>query len=202
MVFNCSGESGAGKTESAKLILQYLALLSGKHSQLEEKILSSGPILEAFGNACTVRNNNSSRFGKFIQIQFSPEGVIKGGKINEYILEKSRIVKQAPNERNYHVFYQFIKSVTEKEKAELRLESVSSYYYLKQGNLFDLTSVDDKEDFEKLKNALDNFGIPTSVQNDAFKTLALILHLGNIEFVAKKDTEECCVKDKKRKFLK
>ncbi|XP_034100634.1 myosin-VIIa isoform X2 [Drosophila albomicans] len=191
-----SGESGAGKTESTKLILQYLAAISGKHSWIEQQIIESNPIMEAFGNAKTVRNDNSSRFGKYIDIRFTPDGAIQGARIQQYLLEKSRIVFQSRDERNYHIFYAMLAGLSAAERARLQLEeqSPSQYHYLAQGGCFTLPGKQDAKDFADIRAALKVLSFKPDELWSILSLLAAILHLGNLRFkaieVANLDTAE------------
>lgn len=187
-----SGESGAGKTVSAKFIMRYFATVedpdhprkkSGNDSlsRTEEQILATNPIMEAFGNAKTTRNDNSSRFGKYLEILFNDDIDIIGAKIRTYLLERSRLVFQPAVERNYHIFYQLCAGASESEKEELGLTSVEDFHYLNQGGEPKLQNVDDAEEFAVTKSALHTIGIDATVQMEIFKILAALLHMGNIE---------------------
>ncbi|KAK2177934.1 hypothetical protein NP493_569g01006 [Ridgeia piscesae] len=177
-----SGESGAGKTESTKLIMQYLAAVNkGSNSIITEQILEANPLLESFGNAKTIRNDNSSRFGKYVELYFR-RGAIVGAKTSEYLLEKSRIVSQAADERNYHVFYELLKGLTEEEMKKYGLKSASQYFYLNQGGSCDIASKNDEEDFRKLRGAMEILSFTTKEQESIYRILACVLHVGNIYF--------------------
>ncbi|KAL0491036.1 myosin I heavy chain [Acrasis kona] len=181
-----SGESGAGKTEASKLIMQYIAAVSGKSDGVEKVkriILESNPLLEAFGNAKTIRNNNSSRFGKYFEIQFDAGGDPKGGKITNYLLEKSRVVSQSKNERNFHIFYQLLVGATQREKDEFGLTRPEDYAYLNKGGCYTVDGIDDVAEFKDTKRAMDVMGITQQEQKNIFQLLAGILWLGNIQFV-------------------
>lgn len=179
---NFSGESGAGKTESTKLILQYLATVSGKHSWIEQQIQETNPVLEAFGNAKTVRNDNSSRFGKYIHINFNSKGSIDGAKIEQYLLEKSRIVFQNSGERNYHIFYCLLAGLSSDEKKRLELAEASSYEYLKGGKVLTCESRNDSSDFKDIRAAMKVLNFSDLDIWNIFQLLAAILHLGNMKY--------------------
>ncbi|KAK3399014.1 putative myosin MYO2 [Sordaria brevicollis] len=193
-----SGESGAGKTVSAKYIMRYFAtrespdspgsrVKKGGHesmSQTEEAILATNPIMEAFGNAKTTRNDNSSRFGKYIEIMFDKGTNIIGAKIRTYLLERSRLVFQPLKERNYHIFYQLVAGVTDKERQELGLLPVEQFEYLNQGNTPTIDGVDDKAEFNATKASLKTIGVDEGKQTEIFKLLAGLLHLGNVKIGA------------------
>eukprot|EP01125_Pyxidicula_operculata_P000679 TRINITY_DN1065_c0_g1_i2.p1 TRINITY_DN1065_c0_g1~~TRINITY_DN1065_c0_g1_i2.p1 ORF type:complete len:1017 (+),score=306.82 TRINITY_DN1065_c0_g1_i2:263-3313(+) len=197
-----SGESGAGKTEATKYILQYLTVATGYGQDgvmddLSDRILATNPVLEAFGNAKTVRNNNSSRFGKFISIAFTSGGKISGAFIDNYLLETTRVVFQAPNERNYHIFYQLIAGVNDNERREyLVYDNPQAYKYLTNGAI-KVDHTDDKANFLKLKQSLDTLGITPQEQSDLFSLVSGIMHLGNIEFQGEKNDEAVSIKDVK-----
>uniref|UniRef100_A0A096LUU3 Si:ch73-194h10.2 n=1 Tax=Poecilia formosa TaxID=48698 RepID=A0A096LUU3_POEFO len=177
-----SGESGAGKTESTKLMLQFLAAVSGQHSWIEQQILEANPILEAFGNAKTVRNDNSSRFGKYIDISFSKGGAIEGARVEQYLLEKSRVCRQAPEERNYHIFYYMLMGMAPDQKKILSLGTAAEYKYLTMGKCTSCEGRDDVKEYAHFRSALK---ILTFTETDSWeisKLLAAILHLGNVEF--------------------
>ncbi|OCH95234.1 hypothetical protein OBBRIDRAFT_816659 [Obba rivulosa] len=193
-----SGESGAGKTESAKFIMRYLASVNppdskskprtkislDESSEVERQILATNPVLEAFGNAKTTRNDNSSRFGKYIQILFDGQQEIVGARIRTYLLERSRVVFQPLIERNYHIFYQLCAGAPLKERKDLGLDTdVSKFLYLNQGGpqSTPIAGVDDAEEFRQTQTALSTIGISVEKQWAVFKLLSALLHLGNIK---------------------
>ncbi|XP_043688998.1 myosin-2-like isoform X2 [Telopea speciosissima] len=176
-----SGESGAGKTETAKVAMQYLATLGGG-SGIEYEILQTNCILEAFGNAKTSRNNNSSRFGKLIEIHFSRTGKICGAKIQTFLLEKSRVVQLAEGERSYHIFYQLCAGAPPFLKERLNLKLASEYEYLKQSNCLTIDDIDDVQKFHILMEALHIVQLGKEDQENIFAMLAAVLWLGNISF--------------------
>ncbi|CAL8273247.1 unnamed protein product [Arctogadus glacialis] len=177
-----SGESGAGKTESAKLMLQYLAAVSGQRSWIEQQILEANPILEAFGNAKTIRNDNSSRFGKYIDINFNTQGAIEGARIEQYLLEKSRVCRQAPEERNYHIFYYMLVGMTPQQKTKLSLGNASDYNYLTMGKCTTCEGRDDITEYTHFLSALKILMFSDSDSWEISRLLAAILHLGNVKF--------------------
>ncbi|XP_022732053.1 myosin-15-like isoform X2 [Durio zibethinus] len=197
-----SGESGAGKTETTKLIMQYLTFVGGHAAgddrSVEQQVLESNPLLEAFGNARTVRNDNSSRFGKFVEIQFDANGRISGAAIRTYLLERSRVVQITDPERNYHCFYQLCASGKDAEK--YKLGHPSHCHYLNQSKTYELEGVSSAEEYMKTRRAMDIVGINHEDQEAIFRTLAAILHLGNIEFSPGREHDSSVIKDQKSTF--
>ncbi|KAM9311371.1 unconventional myosin-Va isoform 1-T1 [Gastrophryne carolinensis] len=192
-----SGESGAGKTVSAKYAMRYFATVSGSASDanVEEKVLASNPIMEAIGNAKTTRNDNSSRFGKYIEIGFDKRYRIIGAHMRTYLLEKSRVVFQAEEERNYHIFYQLCASASLPEFSMLKLGSAKSFHYTKQGGSPKIEGVDDAKELRNTRQACALLGIGDEYQLGIFRILSSILHLGNVEFKSR-DSDSCLVPPK------
>ncbi|XP_051512655.1 unconventional myosin-Va [Myxocyprinus asiaticus] len=178
-----SGESGAGKTVSAKYAMRYFATVSGSASEasVEEKVLASNPIMESIGNAKTTRNDNSSRFGKYIEIGFDKKYHITGANMRTYLLEKSRVVFQADEERNYHIFYQLCASAKLPEFKALKLGMANDFHYTKQGRNPVIDGVDDAKEMSSTRNAFTLLGVNETYQMGLFQILASILHLGNVE---------------------
>uniref|UniRef100_A0A5F8GKQ4 Myosin IE n=1 Tax=Monodelphis domestica TaxID=13616 RepID=A0A5F8GKQ4_MONDO len=180
-----SGESGAGKTVAAKYIMSYISRISGggpKVQHVKDIILQSNPLLEAFGNAKTVRNNNSSRFGKYFEIQFSPGGEPDGGKISNFLLEKSRVVMRNPGERSFHIFYQLIEGASAEQKHSLGITSMDYYYYLSLSGSYKVDDIDDRREFQETLHAMNVIGIFAEEQALVLQIVAGVLHLGNISF--------------------
>lgn len=191
-----SGESGAGKSEATKLILQFLTDVShkasaavqtstsGPISNLEAQILAANPILEAFGNAKTLRNNNSSRFGKLITVNFDQKGSIVGGGIINYLLEKSRVVFQTAGERNYHIFYQLL-SAAETDPAmtsEMKLQAPELFAFTSKSGVTHVDGISDDKDFDEMRNSMNILQFPPDIQHEVFRIVAGVLHFGNLKF--------------------
>eukprot|EP01132_Coremiostelium_polycephalum_P006082 gene6082-7579_t len=180
-----SGESGAGKTEASKYIMQYIASITGSSSEVEKVktlILESNPLLEAFGNAKTLRNNNSSRFGKYMEIQFNYACDPEGGKITNYLLEKSRVVSQTAGERNFHIFYQLLAGASQEEREKLNLLTPDHYSYLNKSKTYTADGIDDQAGFKATKHAMKVVGITDEEQYEIFRLLSAILLMGNLTF--------------------
>ncbi|KAJ8249255.1 hypothetical protein GJAV_G00232830 [Gymnothorax javanicus] len=199
-----SGESGSGKTQSTNFLIHHLTALSQKGfaSGVEQIILGAGPVLEAFGNAKTAHNNNSSRFGKFIQVNYQESGTVRGAYVEKYLLEKSRLVYQEHNERNYHVFYYLLAGASEEERTAFHLKKPEEYHYLNQmtkkplrlhwesnyesePDCFTVEGEDLKHDFERLQLAMEMVGFLPATRKRIFTLLSAILHLGNIRYKKK-----------------
>ncbi|KAG6576036.1 Myosin-11, partial [Cucurbita argyrosperma subsp. sororia] len=198
-----SGESGAGKTETTKMLMCYLAFLGGKAASegrsVQQQVLESNPVLEAFGNAKTVRNNNSSRFGKFVEIQFDKKGRISGAAIRTYLLERSRVCQISDPERNYHCFY-LLCAAPPQERERYKLGNPKSFHYLNQSNCYELAGVNDAHDYLATKRAMDIVGIGEQEQDAIFRVVAAILHLGNVDFAKGEESDSSFIKDEESKF--
>ncbi|KAJ8451192.1 hypothetical protein Cgig2_013964 [Carnegiea gigantea] len=198
-----SGESGAGKTETTKSLMHYLAYMGGTASaegrSVEQQVLESNPVLEAFGNAKTVRNNNSSRFGKFVELQFDRRGRISGAAIRTYLLERSRVCQVSDPERNYHCFYMLC-SAPKEDVERLKLDNPRTFHYLNQSNCYEVDAIDDAKEYIATRRAMDVVGICPDEQDAIFRVVAAILHLGNIEFTKGSESDSSEPKDEKSRF--
>ncbi|CAL9245944.1 unnamed protein product [Arabidopsis halleri] len=198
-----SGESGSGKTETTKMLMRYLAYFGGHTAAegrtVENQVLESNPVLEAFGNAKTVKNNNSSRFGKFVEIQFDDVGRISGAAIRTYLLERSRVCQVSDPERNYHCFYLLCAAPPE-DVERFKLGDPKSFRYLNQSSCYELDGVNDAEEYLATRRAMDVVGISEKEQDAIFRVVAAILHLGNIEFSKGEDADSSSVKDEQSMF--
>ncbi|XP_065149801.1 myosin-10 isoform X1 [Paramisgurnus dabryanus] len=210
----CTGESGAGKTENTKKVIQYLAHVASSHKgrkdhnippespkalklqngilfygELERQLLQANPILEAFGNAKTVKNDNSSRFGKFIRINFDVTGYIVGANIETYLLEKSRAVRQAKDERTFHVFYQLLAGSGEHLKSDLLLEGFNNYRFLSNGNI-PIPGQQDKDNFQETMEAMRIMSFSDEEILSMLKVVSAVLQFGNIVFKKERNTDQ------------
>ena len=198
-----TGESGAGKTENTKKVISYFATIcsSGKRKEgeasLEDKIVQTNPVLEAWGNAKTVRNDNSSRFGKFIRIHFNSSGKLSGADMVVYLLEKSRLTYQQPLERCYHAFYNIMSDQVPDLKEKCLLSNdIKDYWFVSQGKLT-VPSIDDKEDMQFADEAFDVLGFSNQMKYEVFKNTACMMHMGNMckDFVPVGKEEQAEIKD-------
>ncbi|KAM9313263.1 unconventional myosin-Vc [Gastrophryne carolinensis] len=194
-----SGESGAGKTVSARYGMRYFATVSKSNSKanVEDRVLASNPITEAIGNAKTTRNDNSSRFGKYTEISFDRRYRIIGANLRTYLLEKSRVVFQSENERNYHIFYQLCASASLPEFKKLYLMSAEKFNYTNMGGCIEIDGVDDRKDMIDTQKTFHLLGLNVDFQMDVFKILAAVLHLGNVQIKRVSDDKSSVSKDDK-----
>ncbi|XP_054741862.1 myosin heavy chain, muscle isoform X23 [Anastrepha obliqua] len=186
-----TGESGAGKTENTKKVIAYFATVGASTKKdesqknkgsLEDQVVQTNPVLEAFGNAKTVRNDNSSRFGKFIRIHFGPSGKLAGADIETYLLEKARVISQQSLERSYHIFYQIMSGSVPGVKAYCLLtNNVYDYHIVSQGKVT-VASIDDNEEFQLTDQAFDILGFTAQEKQDVYKITAAVMHMGGMKF--------------------
>ncbi|XP_034554514.1 myosin-10 [Notolabrus celidotus] len=207
----CTGESGAGKTENTKKVIQYLAHVASSHKggtpgrnkeaiqsmqygELERQLLQANPILEAFGNAKTVKNDNSSRFGKFIRINFDVAGYIVGANIETYLLEKSRATRQAKDERTFHVFYQMLCGAPEATRADLLLGTADQYRFLSGGSI-PVPGQSDADNFTQTVDSMSIMGITPEESTSMMKVISAVLQFGNISFMKEKNHDQASMPD-------
>ncbi|XP_062853394.1 myosin-9-like isoform X1 [Trichomycterus rosablanca] len=203
----CTGESGAGKTENTKKVIQYLAYVASSsktkkdpsstslsHGELEKQLLQANPILEAFGNAKTVKNDNSSRFGKFIRINFDVNGYIVGANIETYLLEKSRAIRQAKDERAFHIFYYLLSGAGDKLRSELCLEDYGKYRFLSNGKVT-IPGQQDKDLYSDTMDAFKIMSIPEDEQTGLLKVVSSVLQLGNVTFKKERNSDQASMPD-------
>lgn len=204
----CTGESGAGKTENTKKVIQYLAFVAASNrasqrpsvsnihiqGELENQLLQANPILEAFGNAKTIKNDNSSRFGKFIRINFDSSGYISGANIESYLLEKSRAVRQANDERCFHIFYQFMIGATPQQRKEFLLDDIRNYRFLTNGYV-PVSGVDDTQEFRMTVEAMTIMGISPEDQAAILRVISAVLMFGNMTFKRERNNDQATMPD-------
>ncbi|KAM6913340.1 myosin-14-like [Lycodopsis pacificus] len=206
----CTGESGAGKTENTKKVIQYLAVVASSHKskkdanpqqagslaygELEKQLLQANPILEAFGNAKTIKNDNSSRFGKFIKLNFDVAGYLVGANIDTYLLEKSRCIRQGNTERAFHIFYYMVAGAKDKLKEELLLEDFSSYRFLVAGHV-EISGQEDDEMFIETLEAMEIMGFTEEERTGMMKVVSTVLQLGNVKFEKERNSEQATMPD-------
>merc|ERR1719285_1691312 len=207
----CTGESGAGKTENTKKVIQYLAYVAASKpkgsshaptsndgglnfGELEQRLLKANPILEAFGNAKTVKNDNSSRFGKFIRINFDASGYIAGANIETYLLEKARIIRQAPDERTFHIFYQLLTGASQELKSQMILEDARNYTFMTKGAVR-VPGIEDVEEFQMTQNAMKVMGISDEDMGSIWRVISASLLFGNMEFKQERNSDQATLPD-------
>merc|ERR1719244_590651 len=200
----CTGESGAGKTENTKKVIQYLAYVAASKpkgsshaptsGELEQQLLKANPILEAFGNAKTVKNDNSSRFGKFIRINFDASGYIAGANIETNLLEKARIIRQAPDERTFHIFYQLLTGASQELKSQMILEDARNYTFMTKGAVR-VPGIEDVEEFQMTIQSMKVMGISDEDMNSIWRVISASLLFGNMEFKQERNSDQATLPD-------
>ncbi|XP_063701487.1 myosin heavy chain, non-muscle isoform X1 [Culicoides brevitarsis] len=210
----CTGESGAGKTENTKKVIQYLAYVAASKpkgsgagpspaliightnfaGELEQQLLQANPILEAFGNAKTVKNDNSSRFGKFIRINFDASGYISGANIETYLLEKSRAIRQAKDERTFHIFYQLLAGASKEERERFILDDVKNYPFLSNGSV-PVPGFDDAAEFQATAKSMSIMGMQQDDLNSIFRVVSAVLLFGSMKFKQERNSDQATLPD-------